>query len=279
MGTSQSSSGSPSSVPMVPPWVPDPESPDEDEAGEHDNEQQDEQDRDLLSPQLLPLAPPARFSGARRSLGSFAQSGDLHSMRRGLGQYVRRGYGGAKSATKRFGGTVKTARDLYNALSASASGQVTSGSPLDPVLLMGRAAREVMDAIVEAVRPIDGTQDSEANRKAICDALSGLLQRFPEADLLHLSEEERFFAIERFVACDVYRRFELDVGKTVQNRAETISTGLARLKEVREYIRETIAAAFRKLNQVGQRVTSGRIGQVVRAALRETFEVFEDYIR
>ena len=48
-----------------------------------------------------------------------------------------------------------------------------------------------MDAIVEAVRPADGTQDAEANRAAIKDALSELLTMFPDADLLNLTEDQR----------------------------------------------------------------------------------------
>ncbi|GMV51392.1 MAG: hypothetical protein AMXMBFR67_29350 [Nitrospira sp.] len=134
-----------------------------------------------------------------------------------------------------------------------------------------------MDAVVEAVRPSDGTQDAEASRAAIKDALSELLTMFPEADLLNLSEDQRGFAIERFVAIDVYRRFQLDLGKTIQDKAPSATVGLARLKEVKNYIKETVAAAFRKVRASGHKLTRGRVNEVVRAALGETFQVFEGY--
>ena len=134
-----------------------------------------------------------------------------------------------------------------------------------------------MDAVVEAVRPVDGTQDAEAGRAAIKDALSELLTTFPQADLINLSEQQRVFVIERFVANDVFRRFQLDLGKTIQDRAPTASVGLARLKEVKNYIKETISAAFRKLRATGSRLTTGRINQFVRDAISETFQVFEEY--
>jgi hypothetical protein len=134
-----------------------------------------------------------------------------------------------------------------------------------------------MDAVVEAVRPADGTQDAEAGRAAIKDALSELLTIFPDLDLLNLSEDQRGFAIERFVAVDVYRRFQLDLGKTIQDKALTATVGLARLKEVKNYVKETVVAAFRKLRAAGSRVTTGRVNDVVRAALSETFQVFEGY--
>jgi hypothetical protein len=199
-------------------------------------------------------------------------------MQRGLREYVRKGYSGRANAVKRFGGTASTAGNLYGALSSVAGGQAAApGSPLDPAILAGRSAREVMDAVVEAVRPADGTQDAEASRTAIKDALSELLTMHPDADLLNLTEPQRETVIERFVAIDVYQRAMLDIGKAIQAKAPTATVGVSRLKEVKEYIKQTVAAAFRKLRGAGHRVTAGRVNQFVRAALEEVFKVFEDY--
>nr|WP_244510585.1 Qat anti-phage system associated protein QatB [Microvirga guangxiensis] len=134
-----------------------------------------------------------------------------------------------------------------------------------------------MDAVVEAVRPIDGTQDAEASRAAIRDALSELLTRFPDADLLSLDDDQRNFAIERFAAFDVVRRFELDVGKTIIEKAPSAAAALSRLKQVRDFVKETVAASFRKLRAAGRSLSAGRVNRVVRDALRETFVVFEGY--
>jgi hypothetical protein len=134
-----------------------------------------------------------------------------------------------------------------------------------------------MDAVVEAVRPVDGTQDSEAQRAAIRDSLSELLTRFPDADLLNLDADQRDFAIERFTAFDVFRRFELDIGMTIVEKAPSAAAALSRLKEVRDYIKESVSAAFRKLRDAGKKFTADRVSGVVRDALQETFEVFEGY--
>lgn len=199
-------------------------------------------------------------------------------MRRGLGHYVRTGYGGSGTATRRMGGTASTAGALHGALSAAAAGQPAApGSPLDPTLLAGRSAQEVMSAVVEAVRPVDGTQDAEAARVAIRDALSELLTRFPDADLLNLDPEQRSFAIERFTALDVYQRFNLDLGTAIRDKAPTATAALSRLKQARDYIKEAVAASFRRLRDAGRTITAGRVSQVVRDALRDTFQVFEGY--
>lgn len=282
MGTSQSSKGPGSNISIVPPWTPAP--PDEDKPGNGVEGEGSTGDAGAPAPQvpppvvLPPTAPPARFAGARRALGEFARSGDSRDMQRSVGHYVRTGYGGAATTTRRFGGTAATASALGGALARVADGQPAQpGSPLDPALLAGRSVQEVMNAVVEAVRPVDGTQDAEAERAAIRDSLTELLTRFPEADLLNLDPEQRVFAIENFAAIDVFRRFELDLGKTIFDNSSNASVALSRLKEVRDYVKQSVAAAFRRLADAGRSLTGSRISQVVRDALRETFEVFEGY--
>ncbi len=283
MGTSQSSSGSPSGVPMVPPWVPDIPLPALPAEGAPPGAAPQQGEAPEPAPrteprQPIPVAPARRFLGANRNLGDYARSGDSASMRRGLGQYVKKGYGGSATATRRMGGTAQTAQALYSALSGGPGNPYTApGSPLDPALTAGRSADEVMDAVVEAVRPVDGTQDAEASRTSIKDALSDVLKQFPDADLRDLQQEQRDLAIERFVAGDVFRRIDLDLGKTIREKSPNAATGLGRLKEVREYVRETVAASFRMLREAGQGLAAGKITQIVQNALRETFQVFEGY--
>lgn len=278
MGTSKSGTGPAAGVPLVPPWVPDPMVPDDGSSNGADSQNQEAPPG--LAPQPAPIAPRARFGPARSNLGKFARTGESHEMRRALGHYVQKGLGGAGTAVRRMGGTIRTAGSLFGALSATAVGQAaTPGSPFDPALLAGRSVDEVMDALVEAVRPVDGTQDAEASRRAIRDASAELLDRFPEANLLHLSEDQRGFVIERYVALDVFNRFALDLGKTVHDKAPSLSVALSRLKDVKDYIKETVSAHFRAMRKDGEQLGTRRIIEMVRQTLRETFEVFEEYVR
>ena len=135
-----------------------------------------------------------------------------------------------------------------------------------------------MSAVVEAVRPVDGTQDSEASRAAIGKALSELLTQFPDADLLNLSEEQRILAVERFIVWDVFNRFELDLGKTIQEKAPSVASALSRLKEVRDFITQTVAAQFRKLATGATALGSSKVAEIVRDALGLAIGVFEGYL-
>jgi hypothetical protein len=298
MGTSQSSKGPPGNVPMVPPWVPSvppaappPASPPPGgvpPAPSLPNAPPTPGAAPNPPPPPLPLqparlAPAGRFSGARRSLGSFAKAGNATQMRRAVSHFVRKGYGGSGTAAARFGGTAQTADALYSALAPPATGAAAAvaGERLDRTLLEGRSAQEIMNAIVEAVQPVTGTdtQDAEVSRASIKDALVDLLTRFPDANLLELTDDQRGYAIERFVGTDVFRRFILDLGTTIQDKAPSAAVGLARLKEVKNYIKETVAAAFRRVREAGRALRAGQIPQVVQAALADAFQVFEHYSR
>ena len=282
MGTSSSSSGSPSGTPMVPPWVPDPVPPPGDGPGDDGAAPPDGDAPDQTAPapaQPTPIAPPARFGGARTRLGSFARTGSAEDMRKGVGHYFRKGLGGGGTAVRRLGGTTRTAGTLFGALSAAAAGQVSgSRNELDPAVLAGRSADEVMSAVVEAVRPVDGTQDGEASRASIGKALSELLTQYPDADLLNLSEEQRILAVERFIAWDVFNRFDLDLGKTIQEKAPSATSALSRLKEVRDFITQTVAAEFRKLAEGAAALGSSKVAAIVRDTLGLAIGVFEGYL-
>lgn len=277
MGTSQSSKGPGGGVPLVPPWVPPPPPKDSDESSPPDTTgEADPAFPPATSSASAPTAAAGRFGAARLSLGGFAKSGSGAAMRRGVSDYVRKGYGGHASASRRFEGTARTAGSLYGALSGLATG--SSGEftgTLDRAFLQGRSARDVIDAVIDAVRPVDGTQDAEASRAAINDALSDLLERFPQADLLALTEEQRDLVIETYTAEDVFRRLQLDLGKHIHDKAATVADALARLAQIQDYVREVVSAEFKLLRDSGVRLQNGHIATVVRSALAATMEVFE----
>jgi hypothetical protein len=306
MGTSSSSKGSPSNVPMVPPWVPDPPAgpPPPPDAPPPDAPPPDAPPPAVPPPPPSPnptdgdidagesgdsavapavddrarLAPPGRFGAARANLTSFARTNDRAAMRRGIGQYVSQGYGGSGTATRRMGGTIRSSEALFSALSGGPGNALqTSGAPLDSAVIGGQSADEVMDALTDAVRPVDGTQDAESSRAAIQDALSDTLERFPDANLLNLTDEQKGYAVEVFVASDIYGRLFLDLGTKVIESAPSTAAGLSRLKEIRDYVRETIVASFRTLREKGISLSKGRVSTVVREAVQETFIVFEGY--
>lgn len=270
MGTSQSSKGSPSSVPLVPPWV--------------SNAVAGAASAPAVPPstQTLVLAPPARFGAARRSLGEFAATGAKDSMKLGVGQYFKRGLGGGGgggAGAARFGGTASTAGKL-NAALAGLSGRATQRGDVvvDRSVFEGRDVADVVRAVVEAVRPVDGTQDAEASREAIGESLAELLKTDPKADLQRLTDEQRLQVVQEFIARDIFHRLVLDVGGAIKARAASPKIYLKRLDQILSYLRQGIAAAFRRLSTTGQKATRSHVTELSRRAISDALGVFEEYI-
>jgi hypothetical protein len=279
MGTSQSNPGSPGGVPLVPPWVPSPDDDYLDDSQISDTlpYMDDDGKNQLPMQSYIPIASDFRFAGARRSLGSFVKSGSDNDLKRSLRNYVQKGLGGIRMATRRFEGTVRTADMLYRTLTSMGQGQ-TVGSPLDPALFAGRSAQEIIDAVIEAVGPVNGTLDGESSRESRKEAFSELLNRYQNANLFLLSDEERFCVIEQFIASDVFHRFDLDVGKAILNKAPNPIIGLSRRKQIRNYIKQEVARAFRQMHKDGLRPSAGRISGIVRNALERVFRIFEGFV-
>ncbi|MFI6425894.1 Qat anti-phage system associated protein QatB [Promicromonospora sp. NPDC050880] len=189
---------------------------------------------------------------------------------------MTRGYGGSGTMSRRMGSTATTAGRLGGVLRTGVS---PAGTDLrDAVLASGTDANGIMDVIVEAVRPSDGTQDAESSRAAMRDALSETLSRYPDANLLQLDSGQREFVIERFTALDVYSRFRLDLEKTLRAKAPDASTALRRLSQVREFIVEEVASAFREIRGRKNSPTIRDVTKLTDLALKETFIVFEEYL-
>lgn len=290
MGTSSSSDGPGPRVPMYPPWADPPAAPDGAPAPGDPPPDDDAADQGSpaspgspqpSAPLPAPLAPTSRFLGARTNLNRFARNGDRNDMRCGVGHYVSKGYGGAATAARRFSGTARTAQSLAGALSAltggGTSGTAADSRAFDGAALRGRTADEIIDAVVEAVRPVDGTQDAEAARESVRDAMTDVLDELPDTNLLDLDDNARTLMIERFVAYDVFRRIALDLGKDIQANAPSATAGLQRLKEIKDFVKEQVASSFRDLAKGGKGLIGGAVAQVVREAIRVTLGVFESY--
>jgi hypothetical protein len=261
---------------MVPPWVPSAPPPDAESTESGD--QVDDPGLPGIPDVAIPRAPEGRFYATRVNLGKFASSGNADNLRRGVGNYVKGGYGGSGTAAKRFAGTAQTAGSLYDALS---SGAAAKRSPerdaLEAAFRSGASVAILITALIETLLPVDGSQDTELGRTSLAEASSDLLVRFPDADILNLTDEQRNMFVARYVAMDVYGRFFLDVGKHIIENAPSYTAGLSRLHEAKEYIRETVIAALGKMLAATQSLTKSRVITLVSTALRDAFDVFQGY--
>lgn len=264
MGTSASSKGPGSGVPLVPEWVPSAPG---------------QQPSPAAGANPPAVAPAGRFRPARTSLGRYGRSGGPRDLRRGLGHYSRKGLGGAASAAQRMAGTARTAGGLYGVLDALSTGApLPTDVTLNPASLAGRTQKEIADIIVDALRPVDGTQDTEGARDSVSRALSEVLAHNPNADLAALTPPEIDLVIESYIAGDLAQRIEFDVGQAILDKAPNYAQGVDRLEEMKSYVRQEVARAFRARATVGQTMNRQVATALANDIIRDTFEIFESYL-
>lgn len=252
MGTSASSKGPGSGVPLVPAWVGD-------------------------NPAV---AEPARFRSARTNLGSFAKNGSNESLRRGLGHYSRSGLGGSVTGSARMGRSTAVAGGFADVLSALRDGLLLPPDiPLDPAALAGKSQQEIADAIIDAVTPTDGTQDAESSRDSAARAFAEVLEINPAADLMALPQDMVELFFERFLANDLVARIQLDVGKAVLDRAPDSATAVQRLETMQSFVKQEFNRALQALKDVGQRLQQGNGKAIGDAAIKATLDVFEGWLK
>ena len=277
MGTSASSPGPGRGVPLIPPWVPEPEFEPAEVPGEGQGPETEEPE--VRPPVPAQLAPAGRFRGARTHLGQFAGSGSQYELRRGLGHYARSGLGGSGNASRRMASTAGKAGALYGVLQGLGSGavpQVDLG--IDPAGLAGRPAREIVDRIAEALSPTDGTLDSEASRNSISWALCEFMRREPGVNLVALTQGQTELVVELFISADICSRIELDVGKAIFDRALDPVTAVNRLQEMNRYVRQVVAASFRRRSTNSGPLTQREATQLAYRVIQDAFDVFESYL-
>lgn len=260
MGTSASSKGPGSNVPIVPPWVDDPAPP--------------------LPPQPNAppqMAPPRRFRPARTSLGKFGRDGGDANLRRGLGHYASSGMGGSANATSRMAGSASSAGAIHETLTALAADQ-----PLPPeygvaeARLDGLTQAEIIDVLVDVLCPVDGTQDGEASRDSAARALTDIVEQ--GNDVTDLDQDQIDQVVRTFLGNEVAHRIALDVGMAVIDKAPSAKVGQQRLEEMQSYVREELARRYAERRALSGSLNRQTAAQLGRDVIQDTFDVFESYL-
>src|SRR5690242_451243 len=145
MGTSASSGGPGGGVPLIPPWTPDPPPLLPDPPDVNAPVEQIPAEEQVAEPVAPGKAPAARFGPTRRALGDYGRTGNRNDLQKALGGYVGRGYGGSRTASRRFAGTAATASALGGVLAALANNTRIPG--LDRTLLATMDADTLLDTL------------------------------------------------------------------------------------------------------------------------------------
>ena len=278
MGTSASSKGPGSGVSFDPPWLDDielpysePTSPDK---PEQPNEQQPIVGKD--EPKVLMVAPPARFRGAKVNLGNYIKTGDTSSLRRSLGHYSKTGMGGAQRVANRMRLSTSVGAGLFRSLQSVREGTNPSLADLFSKLAANNAdVYQFVDAIVDNVCPSGGSPDEESCRDSANYAISGFLNKNPDADISNLSDDALWSLTASFLGHEAFSRVQFDIGNTFEKKQVTWQERISRLKEMREYMEAEISAQINKLRTISGKQSSQSLRAIFEKTIENTFRVYE----
>lgn len=280
MGTSTSSTGPASGISMDPPWLDDINHgltlpSDTDSSSEEETNTSTEQP---ATQEPIIVAPPARFGTARKNLGEFARTGSQDSFKKAVGQYSKKGMGGATNVAKRMrastssvSGLVSFLRDVKNSTLPDIrdwANKLMSKSP---------TANEVIDAIIDRVTSEGGLLDEESIKISMANAMSDLLEQNPDLNLLNLGDDESWDLIESFLSYEASNRLQLDIGQLLERTLNPIEM-VQRIDEMREYLKAEISSQLQPYKSSDKHPDIGKLNAVIHQALESTFFVFEGEI-
>ena len=87
-----------------------------------------------------------------------------------------------------------------------------------------------------------------------------------------------FLTMVLYIGADICSRIELDVGKTILEKAPDPATALERVQEMKGYVRQVVANRFRRRSADAGPLTQREASQLATRVIQDTFEIFESYL-
>ena len=281
MGTSSSSSGPGSGISFDPPWLDDisKESTESvQELTDPNSPAPSPSDNQSIVPPIE-LAPPRRFANARRQLGEFISSGNRANLRKALGNYSRRGMGGAANVAQRMRVSTSLGAGLYQFLHDIQSPQTPMLNEWSHNISQRNLSDEdISNEIIAHVFSDGGSLDEESCKRSMSQAMADLLEAIPDVDLLHLSNNEIWFLLERFLANEAFSRVELDIGQMFESAKYSDTSVVLRMNEVRAYLISEISVQIEALKRDVQNPSFKEIQGILHDAIEQTFSIFEEEV-
>lgn len=282
MGTSTSSSGPGAGVPFDPPWLDQlggdvAVGGDGQGTGDDGGDDVDAGNQGNQGPiQADGIAPARRFAGARRELGAFARTGSRDSLGRAIGHYSRTGMGGARNAAARMRTSTNSAVGLVSLLQAARDGtDARVNQWVSALVARNPSVRDVIDEVIGQLTTGGGSLEEESCKDSMAQAMAELIESQPNVDLLNMNDGDIWSLVEFFLAQEACNRLQLDIGQIFESSRFNPREVVARMNEMREYLKAEISAQMRTTRQGNPNPTSRQLESMMQQALQSTFAVYE----
>jgi hypothetical protein len=312
MGTSISSSGPGGKIPFDPPWLNEDDIPDNtnqpqeenDQPHEDENKPQEEDNQphggenkpqeeenqshgnegQLNHPieisSLTNLAPRRRFLSANKNFKQFMCDGSQKSFGKALGSYSGKGMGGSFRIVRRMRRSTNIGADIYSSFQNIRSRKNDDAKTSDLIRYLRseqRSTEDIKNAFIRHILPDGGSLDEESCRNSLYQAMSDLLKKEPDIDLVRLEDVDIWFLIEKFIVHEIVHRIAIDLGQITESKEYSPIVVVNRRKKMTKYVQAVMSVKFTKIKSDNHRsnITSAEMKKILNSVLKETFDVFE----
>lgn len=275
MGTSASSNGPKSGISLDPPWL-DNIDMDKNPLENHNQDKEEVSDdvQQNAVQQLQFLAPRARFSGARRNLNDYVRSGSTDSLRQSLGHYSRTGMGGAAAVSRRMRVSARVGANFFDTFrSLRDDAEFALGKTLSALKSQGADAHQIISAIVNHACPQGGSLDEISSKNSATAALSEYLEKYPDTDIFHLSDDQMWALTGTYLGNEIFSRIQMDVGQAFENSAIPFPDRIKRLNEMKEFIQVEVSNQLNKIRDTASQIVNTQ--KLLQETIKNTFEIYE----
>lgn len=280
MGTSTPFGGPKNGNPLLPSWLPQPDTqpngaPPTDNAHDGPNDQSAQDGGD---PEAQEQPPSAYFRPGRRLMNRRLRGGgsdDKSHVGRALASYVRQGAGGAARAGRRAsassGGAAGRLADIL--FDASRDGIRETVRRLDLGALAQRSIREIYASLVDLVCGEGGDLDESMNRDAYMTAVDELSE-IEGIDLERPTVETINLLIERFIVGTIDNRLKNAVATGIVLLPDSIEDAMTAEADVRDFVDGAVRSAMAR---VGRLMSGARVRSVIERIYTMAMGVLEGY--
>jgi len=285
MGTSNAYPGPVGANPLLPPWAPPLDIPDEELPESTDGDAEQEQDgRGEPEEALPPTQNPWRTP--KDAMTRYARDGGRgpnaqRSLRRAARGFVR-GQGGARGATRASTAGRTTARNLGGFLSTAAASGVDAAAREFGLAYVGQDVDAFFVALVDAIAPAGAMVEEAVARDAAAETVAQLFEQYAVREnglevLNALTPQAIGEALGLYVATYINTRLMDVLASRIEKAAGSHLQAYRMEREVKEYIVERVKLEFDTSSALTFSLQDERGRQIVEGIFREGYELLETW--
>ena len=249
MGTSKSSSGPSSGIPLLPDWAIDNDNVEDNDGNSRPDEEKDKTDSE--SNESIPVT--QSWRPVRTAFTSYLKNPSKAKLKDTVSKYVKASGGSKKIANSVIAGKAIAGHFSYFLSDVVKEGAYKALENLGIGDITGKSAEYVFTKLAELLAPKGNEADDPYARSAISETLSKIYEDFEinendidELDNLSIEKAHEF--IEFYLSTYIFQRLMAELCKTLIDRKNYSEKEIIdREYEIKEYIDECIRLEFKDI--------------------------------